>query len=161
MLYLALMLYSGCHFLTSYMDPPLADQTAKQYMLAFTQGKKEVLKTFYDDRSVYESEWLQASFKGEQKILANYQSQFDFAKRQQTIVHQQMVSGPYVVFIYEVRVRANPDFFEPQVARLHFVIPKVAVLRIEDGIVVHHVDQTDFRSFAAQMKKQGVSFKEE
>ncbi|CAM2009035.1 nuclear transport factor 2 family protein [Acanthopleuribacter pedis] len=137
-----------------------AHQVAERYMYAFTRGDVTALKGFYNAESLYEDPHAGVSLRGPEEILKHHQARFPFAERQQIIVRRKMDRGDLVVFFYEIRVRAKAEAFEPAKQKLHFIIPKVAVLRIKDGIVSHHVDQTDLRSFDQQMKQYGVQLKE-
>ena len=141
-------------------DTPVAThQVAERYMYAFTRGDVAGLKKYYNAESLYEDPHAGVSLRGPEKILEHYQARFPFADRQQTIVRRKMERGDLVVFFYEIRVRAKAEAFEPARQKLHFIIPKVALLRIRNGKVIHHLDQTDFKSFDQQLKQYGVQLK--
>ncbi len=139
--------------------PAPAPEVAEKYMAAFTRGDIAKMKTFYSEDSLYEDPYTGVWLRGTDLILKHYEARLPYADRQHTIVRRKMESGDYVVFFYELRVRAKAEAFEPEKDKMHFVIPKVAVLRIRDGKVMHHVDQTDLQSFDRQMKQYGVQLK--
>lgn len=144
---------------TPVTKPAPAPEIAEKYMAAFTRGDVAQMKTFYSADSLYEDPYGGVWLRGGDLILNQYEARLPYADRQHTIVRRKMESGDYVVFFYEIRVRAKAEAFEPEKSKMHFVIPKVAVLRIRDGKVMHHVDQTDLKSFDEQMKQYGVQLK--